>query len=628
MCGICGIFGKHERRVIKPMTESLKHRGPDDFGFFYHRDLLTLGQRRLSIIDLSTGRQPIYNEDKSVAVVFNGEIYNYKELRPPLEKKGHKFYTNTDTEVIVHLYEEYGEEFVQQLNGDFAIALFDSRIETLYLVRDRFGIRSIYYHSSDSAFIFGSEIKAVLASGMVEKTLNLEALNYYLTLRYVPDEHCLFAGISKIRPGTMLKLTSEGVEEKPYYSLKYSEDNTTSEQELTEEFESLLLDSVKLRMRSDVPVGAFLSGGIDSSVIVGMARTFTEQLNTFSVGFRTAMDENKDARRVSAYLGSTHHDIYVKEDDYTEIAGIVKRMDEPIGDFILLPTYFLNKCASEKVKVVLTGEGADEILGGYLHHLILNRIWDYRKVFSKSLTAGLRLGVRGIPPKLLNLFFPYPAFLGKTGKERLLGLLKNLDRILPSYLSFAGLFSAADRREMLNPWYYRDTSFEHLLSHCPLEAAQRFRLNTVIDIDMNAWLPDYTLLKQDRLTMMNSIEGRVPFLDHRLVEFCARLPDKMKNNFMRTKYILRQASKKYVPREVTTRKKQAFYIPTEEVFDSGYRSFIHSYLFDQGLIDAGIFNREYLETLMKNYGSREIIVNKRLNTILIFSIWFKEVFSA
>ncbi|MBL4889349.1 MAG: asparagine synthase (glutamine-hydrolyzing) [Candidatus Lindowbacteria bacterium] len=417
MCGICGIFGAHDRKVIKPMTESLTHRGPDDLGYFYHRDLVSLGHRRLSIIGLDSGKQPIFNEDKSIAVVFNGEIYNYKELRTSLESQGHKFVTNTDTEVIPHLYEQYGEDFANHLNGDFSIALFDSRFEILYLIRDRFGIRTIYYHRDESGFVFGSEIKALRASGMVSTELDREALNYYMTLRYVPDEMTLFQGVRKVKPGTMVKLTKDSIEFKKWYNLKYSEDYQTSENEQVEQFRDLLSDAVRLRMRSDVPVGAFLSGGIDSSVIVAMAAEHTNDMKTFSVGFRSSVDENADARRLAEFIGTDHHDFYVGKDDYKEITGIVRRMDEPIGDFILLPTYLLNRHASEKVKVVLTGEGADEILGGYLHHLILNRIWDYRKLLGKPVTSAIAMGLKQMPPSFLNMFFLTPHSLENRGKR-------------------------------------------------------------------------------------------------------------------------------------------------------------------------------------------------------------------
>lgn len=627
MCGICGIFGEHDPERIVPMMRSLQHRGPDDQGTFRHRNLLSLGHKRLSIIDLSTGRQPITNESGSVTVVFNGEIYNYIELRRTLQKRGHLFRTSSDTEVLVHLYEDHGPRFLEYLNGEFAIALFDSEKETLFLIRDRLGIRPLYLHHKNGRWIFASEIKALLASGYVDRRLDPVAFNDYLTLRYVPGSRTVFDGITRLPPASLLTLTNRSARLSRWWDPPYSDpplQSPSQEESLIQEFRFLLEDSVRLRLRSDVPVGAFLSGGLDSSSVVALTRRYADHLSTFSVGFRTSIDETTEAETMARFLEADHTSFFVEPEDYRLLPEIVRGMDEPIGDFIILPIFLLARHASEKVKVVLTGEGIDEILGGYIHHVLLTRLWRAWPLTASLPARAASLLLRALPTPLLERAFPYPGRLGDDGRRRAALLFQALNSFPHAYLAFAGLFSPKERSHLLGTDLPRESSVERLLATFHSDRHRAFSLNRLIDFDVNHWLADYTLLKQDRLTMLNSIEGRVPFLDHRLVEFCARLPHRLKLRAGQTKSILRRAMRGIVPEDTRLRKKKAFYIPTGETFGEDFLDFAREILTDREICDLGLFNKKALEQLLADATRPGMLPQKRLNTVLIAALWARE----
>ncbi|MEE9584235.1 MAG: asparagine synthase (glutamine-hydrolyzing), partial [Candidatus Brocadiales bacterium] len=448
MCGICGFVGHPEEKgLLSSMQSTLVHRGPDDNGT-YVQPGIALGHTRLSIIDLATGHQPIHNEDNTLWIVFNGEIYNYLDLREDLVKKGHQFYTKSDTEVIIHLYEEEGEDFVRHLNGEFAIALWDVPRQRLLLARDRLGIRPLYYYSSGGLFLFASEIKALLVTGRIEKQFNHLALGDYLTLRYVPGNDTLFQGVRKVPPASILIYEKSGFNISSYWGLSY-QPKMRSHEELEEGFCSLLEDSVKRRMMSEVPLGAFLSGGVDSSVIVAlMTRYSSEPVKTFSIGFGTDIDELDEAKVIADYLGCDHEELVTGKQDYTLLPKIVRQMDEPLGDAIIIPTYLLAQATARKVKVVLTGEGADEVLGGYVHQLTMHFGDKYNNAIPGYLQDANLALLRFLPPSVLERFFPYPARLGVKGKTKLLNYLSHLKSASRAYLDLAGLFSDQEKEEL------------------------------------------------------------------------------------------------------------------------------------------------------------------------------------
>jgi len=389
MCGICGIYGFTDRTLIKQMTTSLVHRGPDASGVFVDNSIC-LGHRRLSIIDLSMrGKQPMFNEDESVAIVFNGEIYNYKELREQLIACGHKFKSETDTEVIIHGYEEYGLEIASKLNGDFAFAIWDSNIKQLYIARDYAGIKPLYYYIDGKNVLFASEIKSILCYKKVKREVDREALNSFLTFRYVPGEKTLFKGIQKLIPGHYLVVSKEGVKIQKYWDLDLSRTLKKSTVCWAQEIQTSLRDAVDRRLMSDVPLGAFLSGGLDSSFVVGLMKQIgVKDVKTFSVGFENKkFDETKYARLAAENLGTEHHELYIDSSAVKNLPNVIWHLDEPIADAAAVPTYMLSQFARKKVTVALTGEGADELFAGYSKYKLMR--W-------KQYYDHLPLSIRGL----------------------------------------------------------------------------------------------------------------------------------------------------------------------------------------------------------------------------------------
>ncbi len=620
MCGIAGLVADGpglDLGLIDAMTASLRHRGPDDDGFFRAPDHgIALGQRRLSIIDLAGGRQPIFNEDESVVVVFNGEIYNYVELRAELEARGHRFATHSDTVVIVHLNEDLGDDFPTRLNGDFAIALYDRQRRRLVLARDRLGIRPLVWAETSRGFAFGSEPKAVLASGLVERSLDRDALASWIRLRYTPGPRTLFAGISKLPPGFLgVREDGKRLELKAYWDIDGIEPRERPDREVEDELDELLSDAVRIRLRSDVPVAAFLSGGLDSSLIVKLAADHGNVHRAYSVGFNLAIDENAAARAFAAERGIPHEDIYVARDAWKDLPRIVGRMDDPIGDVIILPTHRLAEEASRSVKVVLTGEGADEIWGGYLHHYALHYLVGAARRSPGAVRVAETLA-RLAPVGLLSALFPYPAALGRKGKEKLVSALAAAQRPRDAYQLFATFLAADGASRLLGT----PGAVQLPPTFDALADSSRSMLRRILAVERRAWLPDYTLAKQDTLSMANSLEARVPFLDHRIVELAAGLPDHQKVRMGRAKHLLRRVAARHIDPAVAWRKKKAFYIPTEQSFDEGFLAFRNE-LFDPARIRRqGLFDPEAFSSLT-NTTSGEILDHKLQNTLLILQVW-------
>jgi asparagine synthase (glutamine-hydrolysing) len=626
MCGICGFVGFVDEALLQRMTHALRHRGPDDDGF-YLGNRVGLGHRRLSIIDLETGKQPIFNEDNTIAIVLNGEIYNYLELRRRLEKRGHIFRTQTDTEVIVHLYEEMGERCVEELNGEFAFAIWDDGKQSLLLARDRLGIRPVYYYSINETLIFSSELKSLLLWEKTPRVINRIALDCYLTLRYIPANMTMFAGIEKLPPASVLSFKNGKTRIERYWSVRLQEEPRQSLKASEDRLFEMLKDSVRLRLMSDVPLGAYLSGGIDSSSIVGlMAEMSSTPVKTFTVGgFGGEADEASQARRIADHFGTDHHELIIGKQDYDLLPRIMRHMDSPIGDAIIIPTYLLAQETSKHVKVVLSGEGADEILAGYVHQLSMRFGELYRRALPKPLQAAVHYTIRHTPSTCLNLLFRYPAKLGSKGKERVSNYLTALSNESPAqcFLVLASLFTQQERKNLYSDDFRQAADDNGLQSRMDAALAEQGGfLNKLLVYDLENWLPDNTLIKQDHLSMANSLEARVPFLDHRLVEFCCGLPERFKIRGTVQKYLLRKAVARLLPSQTAKAPKRAFYFPIERVFGDEFSDYVRDNLTSQRFTSRGIFNKEAVARF-SHMRSSELIDNKQLMAVLILEIWFR-----
>lgn len=532
------------------MCDTIAHRGPDEPGYRV-TPTHALGMRRLSIIDLSGGTQPIANEDENVHVVFNGEIYNFRELRQRLARNGHRFRTTSDTEVLVHLYEEDGDGLMHRLRGMFAFAIWDERRERLLLARDRLGIKPLYYGVRDGGVFFGSELKSLRSSGWIAGELEPSAVSAYLALGYVPDPQSIYRGIYKLPPGHLLTWTrGEGVQVRRYWTPPATEDPTIDEEAAKSEIRRLLDEAVGYRLIADVPLGAFLSGGLDSSAVVAtMSRLMDRPVETFSIGFGEAeYNEAPDAAAVAAALGTTHHELVVTPNVEELMHDIALAFDEPFADSSAIPTYLVSKLAAQHVKVVLSGDGGDELFGGYSRYLDYGRrAVSLPNPIRRALTAvgrSLPQGALG-RNRLLEL--------GRDEIGRYMGMVADPLRVVEGGL--ANQWFAAAGGEWTTP----------LLSPFR-EAANRDPLGRLMHVDLLTYLPGDILTKVDRMSMAASLEARVPLLDHHLVEFAARIPTRLKIRAGTGKWVFREAVRDRVPEVVFPKRKQGFAVPLRPWF--------------------------------------------------------------
>jgi asparagine synthase (glutamine-hydrolysing) len=597
VCGICGKFNfDRENKVspvlVKAMADRIQHRGPDDEGFFISGQV-GLGFRRLSIIDLQTGHQPLSNEDGSVWIVFNGEIYNYQELRALLRSKGHVFKTQTDTEVIVHAYEEWGENCVEQLRGMFAFAIWDEPRKTLFLVRDRVGIKPLYYWLSECSLIFGSEIKALLADPEVKPVLAPEMIDRFLAFYYVPGEETLLRNIFKLAPGSCLIVRNGKVEIKQYWDLKFS----TQERSLAgaeTELLTLLDECVRMHMISDVPVGFLLSGGVDSTAMLGMAVGKTERhLSSFTLGFSEPglADERPYARLAAKTYGSEHHEMTITAQQFADfVPQFAWYMEEPVCEPQAIALYYVTRLAKDYVKVLISGEGGDEAFAGY--PIYRNVVWLERlkKIF------GPLNGIIGSALTTLNQSLHSPRI------EKYAPLFK---APFPSYY-----YSRTSRPSGYFSRHSHDlysTRFAKSVDRdFSLNAIRRYMngdakglVNSMLYADTKTSLPDDLLLKADKMTMANSIELRVPFLDHKFLEFAASLPENFKVRNFTTKYIAKTALKDRVPHEILHRKKVGFPVPYERWMRTDLKDWVRDILLDSKTVSRGYFKKASVEQLIE-----------------------------
>ncbi len=617
MCGIAGLLALDGRPVqgadVRRMCAAMLHRGPDGEGYHVGPGV-GLGMRRLSIIDLVTGDQPATNEDRTVWVVFNGEIYNFRELRRDLEARGHVFRTGSDTESIVHAYEEWGEECVQALRGMFAFAVWDEKRRRLLVARDRLGIKPLYYLEADGRLLFASELKALLALPEVERRLNWSALIHLLAFLTTPRTESIVAGVRKLPPGHVLTATAGGgVRVAPYWDVAYAPDHTRSEASLVGELRALLEEAVRLHLVSDVPLGAFLSGGIDSSAVVAsMARLCREPVRTFTIGFRDPeFSEAPYARQVAQAFGTDHHELIVEPEVVGILEDLTYHLDEPFGDSSAVPTYMVSKLAAQHVKVVLSGDGGDELFAGYDRYVVESRERAFRFV-----PAPLRRGIR----RLITLL---PT--GVRGRNRLRHLL------LPEgerYLDAVTLFRHADQERLLRPEVFELAGgvdpWAELLA--PLTACRGHWLSPLQRQDLRYYLPLDILTKVDRMTMAHSLEARPPLLDHRLVEFSARVPPALLMRNGQTKWLLKQAMRGILPDSVIDRPKRGFAIPLGRWFRGDLRGFVHDVLLSSDSRTRGIFDPDVVEGLLCRRHDRAL--DLELWTLLSVELWSRRFLGA
>ncbi len=626
MCGICGYTGPRREGLLGAMTASLAHRGPDGEGYFSIPGKVHLGHRRLAIIDVESGQQPLFSEDGQVALILNGEIYNHLDLRRELEGRGHIFSSRTDGEVIVHAFEEFGPDCVHRLNGMFAFALWDGRQETLWLFRDRVGIKHLMYAEVGPHLIFGSETRAILVWPEIDRTLDADSLTDYLKYRYVPEPNTLLRSIHRLPPGHRMSVHQGLVRIEKYWSPSPDQQvQNLSFHEAAERFGELLKDSVRLRLMSDVPFGSFLSAGIDSGTVVGlMSQHLSKPVECFSVGFGDAQDEVEGAREVAECFGAEHHAVRVSPKDLERLPEAVAALDSPVGDAIILPMFLLAEFAASKVKMVLTGEGADELFGGYGHQHMLHLL----DRLSRG-AMGVALGAAGsivewIPVSILDKFFRYPASLGREGRRRLKDLLSVRTSRPASYDYFASLFLPRDLEAMVLPELAtegrRKSEIYRLLGE---ENGDYFR--TLILNEWAPWLPSNILFKLDRLTMAHSLEGRVPFLDHRLIQFAYGLSDNVLSPRRGEKALLRDVAAELLGPEQSGRKKQAFYIPLEAGYYGALRELMGDCLSDEVVRRRGIFRPNAIARIVAEFGNGELTSDKKAVSLLILELWCRVV---
>ncbi len=600
MCGICGMYHTHSQRPVErdglqAMMDSMAHRGPDDAGH-YMEGPLGLGFRRLSIIDLSGGKQPMFNEDGTIVVVFNGEIYNYQEVRTALVAHGHVLHTNSDTEVIAHLYEDFGDDCVSHLRGMFAFAVWDSRRRHLLVARDRLGIKPLYYTLAGGDLVFGSEIKVLLHHPGVQARLSLPALGHFLSLKYVPAPHTMFENVVALPPGCLLTCDEQqGVQVRPYWDVAFTNDYDPriSEDEYTEQLDALLRECVRMHLMSDVPFGAFLSGGVDSSTIVALMSEFlNEPVKTFSVGFEGKGESESElpfARMVAERYATEHYDVMVTPQDYVDLSRtMLWHLDQPIADQATLATYVVSRLASQHVKMVLTGEGGDELFAGYGRYA-----GERVSPLFQHIPMGVRGGMLGLSRRLPGLRRP----------KLVLYALCHTDEVTRIFNWFP-LFNSDMKAALLS-----DTLKHALEGHATRDvfAEQLARtnathvLNRMLYVDTKLWLPDDLLARGDKLGMATSLEARVPFLDHKMVEFAASLPPNLKLKRLTRKYLLKKVSRRLLPDTIIDRKKKGFPVPIALWFREDIRSFVHDTLAPDTIKRRGLFDPAFVARLLHEH---------------------------
>ncbi|MGA7671556.1 MAG: asparagine synthase (glutamine-hydrolyzing) [Nitrolancea sp.] len=621
MCGICGKWSQNgvSMASLERMAGAIRHRGPDDDGF-YLNGRIGLASRRLSIIDLEAGRQPISNEDGSIWIVFNGEVYNYPELRRKLEQRGHQFSTNSDTEVIVHLYEDAGLDFVKQLRGMFALAIYDESAQRLFLARDPLGQKPLYYTRRSGSFAFASEIKSLLLDETAGPRLNPRGMHHLLSLRCIPGSDTLFEGIQKVPAGHSLTLDPDTFTVQQYWDLSYTPKMTGSEDEIRQQLQQLLLETVSCHMLSDVPLGAFLSGGVDSSLIVGLMCSLSETpIKTFSVGVRDqGFNELPYARLVAERYGTDHHELIVEPSLISSLPEMLWHMEEPIDPFAF-GVHSVARLASQHVKVVLGGDGGDEIFAGYDRYLG-NQIVDTYCLVPRALRHRL------VEPLIRHL----PDNFGYNNRVQKLRWLMAMSETSDGerYAQSAAFlrFSYADKERLYSDTLWRELS--DLDSSAQLtQFFDADNLDNSVDrmlyTDVKTRLADHLLMVADRMTMAHSLECRSPYVDHQMVEFAAHIPADLKLHGRRLKHIQREVARDYLPERLLSRGKQGFSFPLAHWFSHELRDLTTNLLRHSNLVSEGYFRPEAVQVLLDEHISGRVDHNYRLWLLLNLELWHR-----
>ncbi len=619
MCGIAGFISKeknapkNEREItLDKMCKIITHRGPDEQGTIV-KNRAALGMRRLSIIDLKSGQQPIFDCTGNLAIVFNGEIYNFLELKKELEKRGHKFKTHSDTETIVHAFEEFGTDCLKHLRGMFAFAIYDFQNESLFIARDRVGKKPLFFSKTKNGnFVFGSELKSLIEHGEISKEIDFSALDAYLTFGYVPEEFCIFKDVYKLAPGSFLIYKNGEIKTESYWDFSYKENNEIkTEAEYIEILREKLKDAVKIRLISEVPLGAFLSGGVDSSAIVAMMSQILETpVKTFSIGFNEdSFNELKFARVAAKHFNTEHHEFIVTPDLVEIVDELVWHFDEPFADSSALPTFMVSKMAREFVTVVLSGDGGDELFAGYTRYVTDKKRGNLEKL-PKFVRQNL---LQKISEKMPH---------GAKGKNYIYNA--SLDTV-ERYIDSISYFGSLKKNELYSP------NFLHELNGESGKSAKIYKqiadsvstgnpVDKLLYLDSKTYLPSDILTKVDRMTMANSLEARVPLLDHELIEFVQTIPAELKLKGLETKYIFKKSLENLVPKEILYREKQGFGVPIGDWINSQLKERIHSDLLDKKTLERGYFDEKYVEVLLDEHSK-----NRRDHSHALWILWMLEL---
>ncbi|MDD4910403.1 MAG: asparagine synthase (glutamine-hydrolyzing) [Candidatus Omnitrophica bacterium] len=628
MCGICGIIKYNagegvDRPVLEKMRDAMRHRGPDDAGIFINNGdkvSLGLGHRRLSIIDLSsTGHQPMSNESGTVWTVFNGEIYNYRELRAALEKKGYRFRSQSDTESLLYLYEEYGEDCVRYLRGMFAFAIWDNSRRQLLLARDRLGKKPLLYYNKNGRFCFASEFRSILESGMITREVNYEAINYYLTFGYIPSPLTVYKDVFKLPPAHILTLRDNDMRIKRYWQLDYSEKISISEEDAQDEVIRLLREAVDIRLRSDVPLGAFLSGGIDSSTVVAlMSQLSDRKVKTFSVGFEEGdYDELKYARRIAERFSTDHNEFIVKPKALDVLPLLVERYGEPYADSSCIPTYYVSRDTRQYVTVALSGDGGDESFAGYERYQAMLAAQAYQ-----AMPGAVKYAVGAVAAFL-------PDSLSHKNKIR--RIRRFLDAAPLSagrrYLRWVSVFDDGLKKTTCSDDFLNmvrtDNPIKLIESYIGGANSAGF-IDRLLMADVNTYLPEDLLVKMDIASMANSLEARSPFLDHKLMEFAAKLPEQYKIRRFTKKYILKKAIGGVIPRENIHRSKMGFGLPVGKWFRGELKRFLKETLLSPSSFKRGYFRPEAIKDMVDAHINQKKDYAFQLWSLLMLELWHRQ----
>jgi asparagine synthase (glutamine-hydrolysing) len=621
MCGIAGIvYANSHARVseqsLRAMCDAIRHRGPDDDGFFVDSHV-GLGMRRLAIIDVAGGHQPIFNEDRSAVIVFNGEIYNHADIRRELERRGHKYTTHSDTETILHAYEEYDVDCVKHLRGMFTIAIWDTRRARLFLARDRFGKKPLFYtvpSGSDGRLAFGSELKAILALPDVARRVNPQAIADYVAWGYIPDPLSIYQGIAKLPPAHWLTYESGRLQTQCYWDVSFAPTGKHEHEEFyVERVLEILSEAVRIRLMSEVPLGAFLSGGTDSSVVVAlMARHAGERVKTFSIGFEEPeYNELPYARRVAEYFGTEHHEEVVRPDAERDVLALVHQFDEPFADSSMIPTYYVSRSARRRVTVALSGDGGDELFGGYLRYLdsAATRAADrvpvpLRNALLGPLARALPAGTKGIDRLRDLLGAPDERYVRQLTRGMALAnrdvfaeeFLRSLEHPDPSYVAVPFLRTARTWDGLARRQY----------------------------LDMHTYLPGDILAKVDRASMMVSLECRAPLLDHELAEFAATIPVELRIKGTTTKYLLKKVAERLMPPELVHRPKMGFGIPVAFWLKKEWAARCEGILLGKPALERGVFREAFLRRIIAEHSAGKRDNSTILWSLMMLELWWRE----